>query len=176
MLLTWQPPVAGPRVTYNVYRSATAPVPVDDAHRIASGLRVGLYLDPGGAAGLYYVVTAQNAAGESGPSNTARARGVAPLRLYRPDPLLLLPAPLVLLALGRSQRRLRWAAPVGAVLLAVAGVCLGAGVLLGGGAGGGPGAGRGGAGGQEGGGGGGEESRGVEGMGTRGMNYMLLWG
>jgi len=97
---------------------------VDDAHRIASGLRLGLYLDRGGRAGLYYVVTAQNAAGESGPSNTAQARGIAPPRLYWPDSLLLLPAPLLLVALGRSRRRLRWAAPVGAVLMAVAVVCL----------------------------------------------------
>jgi YD repeat-containing protein len=35
-----------------------------------------------------------------------------------------LPAPLLLVALGRSRRRMRWAAPVGAVLLAVAVVCL----------------------------------------------------
>ena len=34
-----------------------------------------------------------------------------------------MPAPLLLAALGRS-RRLRWAAPLGAVLLAVAVVCL----------------------------------------------------
>jgi RHS Repeat. len=94
---------------------------------------VGLYLDRGGRAGLYYVVTAQNAAGESGPSNTAQARPLWPwgaghrgpgLPLQWPDPLLLLPAPLLLVALGRSRRRLRWAAPVGAVLLAVAVVCL----------------------------------------------------
>ncbi|MCS7178474.1 MAG: hypothetical protein N0A03_04235 [Anaerolineae bacterium] len=93
-----------------------------------------------GAAGLYYVVTAQNAAGESGPSNTAQARGLWPLAggrgpglpLLKPDPLLLLPAPLALLALGRSRRRLRGAAPVGAVLLVVAVVCAGAGLLSGG--------------------------------------------
>ena len=78
MLLTWHPLMAPPGVTYNVYRSATAPVPVDDAHRIASGLRLGLYLDRGGAAGLYYVVTAQNAAGESGPSNTVQAEPLWP--------------------------------------------------------------------------------------------------
>jgi RHS repeat-associated protein len=133
VLLTWHPLMAPPGVTYNVYRSATAPVPVDDAHRIASGLRLGLYLDRGGAAGLYYVVTAQNAAGESGPSNTARAqplwlwgaghRGPG-LPLQWPDPLLLLPVPLLLVAVGRSRRRMRWAAPVGAALLGVAAVCL----------------------------------------------------
>jgi RHS repeat-associated protein len=35
-----------------------------------------------------------------------------------------LPAPLLLMALGRSRRRMRWAAPLGVVLLAVAVVCL----------------------------------------------------
>jgi len=45
-----------------------------------------------------------------------------------------LPAPLLLVALGRSRRRLRWAAPVGAVLLIVAVVCMGATLLSGGGA------------------------------------------
>jgi hypothetical protein len=78
VLLTWSPLVAGKGVTYNVYRSPTTPVPLDDAHRIASGLRVGLYLDLDGRAGLYYVVTAQNAAGESGPSNTAQAQSPWP--------------------------------------------------------------------------------------------------
>ena len=107
---------------------------MDDAHRIASGLRLGLYLDRGGRAGLYYVVTAQNAAGESGPSNTAQARGIAPPRLYWPDSLLLLPAPLLLVALGRSRRRLRWAAPVGAVLMVIAVICVGAALLSGRGA------------------------------------------
>ncbi len=102
VLLFWQPlrPAAG--VTCNVYRHTATPVPVDDAHRIASGLRLGLYLDRSGRAGRaglkpapYYVVTAQNAAGESGPSNTARAESLGPwgrgpglpLRLP-PDPLL----------------------------------------------------------------------------------------
>jgi len=130
--------MAPPGVTYNVYRSATAPIPVDDAHRIASGLRQGLYLDRGGRAGLYYVVTAQNAAGESGPSNTAQAGPwpkpwppkppeppiPPPIEFHWPDLTLLLPAPLLLMALGRSRRRMRWAAPVGAVLLGVAAVCL----------------------------------------------------
>ncbi|MCX7682920.1 MAG: hypothetical protein N2508_13310, partial [Anaerolineae bacterium] len=133
VLLAGSPPVAGRGVTYNVYCSDAAPVPLDAAHRIAWGLRLGLDLDRGGAAGLYYVVTAQNAAGESGPSNTAQARGLWPLAggrgpglpLLKPDPLLLLPAPLALLALGRSKRRLRGAAPVGAVLLMVAVVCAG---------------------------------------------------
>ena len=106
-----------------VYHNTSAALSVGNG----DGLRLGLYLDRGGAAGLYYVVTAQNAAGESGPSNTAQARGIAPLRPYWPDPLLLLPAPLLLLALGRSRRR-KWAAPVGAALLGVAAVCLGAGL------------------------------------------------
>jgi RHS repeat-associated protein len=106
-----------------VYHNTSAALSVGNG----DGLRLGLYLDRGGAAGLYYVVTAQNAAGESGPSNTAQARGIAPLRPYWPDPLLLLPAPLLLLALGRSRRR-KWAAPVGAALLGVAAVCLGAAV------------------------------------------------
>jgi YD repeat-containing protein len=53
------------------------------------------------------------------------------VRLW-PDPTPLLPAPLALLALGRSKRRLRPAAPVGAMLLVVvAFVCAGA-TLLGG--------------------------------------------
>jgi len=133
--------MAPPGVTYNVYRSATAPVPVDDAHRIASGLRQGLYLDRGGRAGLYYVVTAQNAAGESGPSNTAWARPwpepwppeppiPPPIEFHWPDLTLLLPAPLLLVAVGRSRRGMGWAAPVGAVMLVVAVVCL-AGAVLG---------------------------------------------
>jgi YD repeat-containing protein len=147
VLLTWHPLMAPPGVTYNVYRSATAPVPVDDAHRIASGLRVGLYLDRGGRAGLYYVVTAQNAAGESGPSNTAQAGPwpkpwppkppeppiPPPIEFHWPDLTLLLPAPLLLVALGRSRQR-KWAAPVEAVLLIVAVVCMGATLLSGGGA------------------------------------------
>ncbi|MFW6184862.1 MAG: hypothetical protein ACOC8X_13765, partial [Chloroflexota bacterium] len=62
--------------TYNVYRSDTLPVPRDSAHRIASGLTPGgLYNDSGGEMDDYYVVTAVNSYGESGPSNTAQAYG-----------------------------------------------------------------------------------------------------
>ncbi len=142
MLLTWRPLIPAPGVTYNVYRSPTTPVPLDPAHRIAQGLRRGFYLDRGGRAGLYYVVTAQNAWGESGPSNTAQARrpgrwpfgpGRGPeMPLLWPDPLALLPAPLLLVALGRGKRRMRGAAPLGAALLAVAALSIGAALLSGG--------------------------------------------
>ncbi|HFE65687.1 MAG TPA: RHS repeat protein, partial [Chloroflexi bacterium] len=71
--LSWQPAQAASGVTYNVYRSSAAPVPLDAAHRIASGLRFGSLGDSNGRVGDYYVVTAQNAYGESGPSNTAQA-------------------------------------------------------------------------------------------------------
>ena len=78
VLLSWHPrqPEAG--VTYNVYRSWSVPVPLGAAQRIATGLEVGNYEDRKGGLGMYYVVTAENEWGESGPSNTARAESGEP--------------------------------------------------------------------------------------------------
>ncbi len=72
--LSWKPMLPEAGITYNVYRHTTSPVPVDAAHRIATGLDKGTYDDYDGAVGDYYVVTAVNNNVESDPSNTARAR------------------------------------------------------------------------------------------------------
>ncbi len=71
--LSWQPTQAPSGTTFRVYRSHTSPVPLDAAHRIASDLATGQYRDHQGQLGDYYVVTAVNIHGESGPSNTAYA-------------------------------------------------------------------------------------------------------
>jgi RHS repeat-associated protein len=48
-------------------------VPVDPAHRVASGVTGTIYQDSTTIAGAYYVVTGVNATGEGGASNTARS-------------------------------------------------------------------------------------------------------
>ncbi len=62
--LSWQPSLPPSGTTFRVYRNST---------RIASGLPAGEYTDGTGKEGDSYYVTAVNAAGESGPSNTAQA-------------------------------------------------------------------------------------------------------
>jgi hypothetical protein len=62
-------------VTFNVYRHTSSPVPQDAAHRIAAGHSSSSFVDESGQVGNYYVVTALNSYGESGPSNTAKASG-----------------------------------------------------------------------------------------------------
>ncbi|RMG90823.1 MAG: hypothetical protein D6706_18855 [Chloroflexi bacterium] len=69
--LSWQPAQAASGVTYNVYRSSSAPVPLDAAHRIASGLRHGALIDTRGCSGDYYVVT-------SLPPKTVTAKAAPP--------------------------------------------------------------------------------------------------
>jgi hypothetical protein len=74
--LVWSPTTAEAGSTFSVYRSATTPVPLDGDHRIVTGLSSGSYTDYWGQLGDYYVVTAVNEYGESGPSNTAQAKKV----------------------------------------------------------------------------------------------------
>jgi hypothetical protein len=74
--LGWKPVAAEAGSTFSVYRSATTPVPLDGDHRIVTGLSSGSYADFSGQLGDYYVVTAVNGYGESGPSNTAQAQKV----------------------------------------------------------------------------------------------------
>jgi RHS repeat-associated protein len=74
--LVWSPTTAEAGSTFSVYRSATTPVPLDGDHRIVTGLSSGSYPDLDGQLGDYYVVTAVNEYGESGPSNTAQAQKV----------------------------------------------------------------------------------------------------
>jgi len=64
-------------VTYNVYRSQNSPVPTDNAHQIASGLRSRRYRDRGVGweTTYFYVVTAVDSGGTSSPaSGEASAR------------------------------------------------------------------------------------------------------
>ena len=51
----------------------SSPVPLDAEHRIASGVTETNYTDCGTYKRYYYVVTAVNAGGESGSSNTVQA-------------------------------------------------------------------------------------------------------
>ncbi len=76
VVLTWSPISAPTGTTFNVYRGRTIlpPIPLDAAHRIASGLTMGTFYDFNGQLGDMYVVTAVTTAGESDPSNTATAR------------------------------------------------------------------------------------------------------
>jgi hypothetical protein len=72
--LAWTPsPTNG--VTYSVYSSATSGFTPSASDRIASGLTVGSYSNTGLSASTihYYIVTAQNSAGESDASNQASA-------------------------------------------------------------------------------------------------------
>jgi fibronectin type 3 domain-containing protein len=73
--LTWS---GSAGVTYNVYRHKSSPVPLDAEHRIASGVTDTNYTDCGKYKRYYYVVTAVNAGGESGPSNTVQATEECP--------------------------------------------------------------------------------------------------
>ncbi len=78
VLLSWQPSPPPPKTTFNVYRSASYPVPVDAAHRIAAGLSTTIYEDYVGISGYWYVVTAVNSLSESAPSNHAQASPPCP--------------------------------------------------------------------------------------------------
>ena len=72
--LTWTAsPTSG--VTYNVYSSATSGFTPSTSNRIATGVTATIYAHTGLAASSlhYYVVTAQNSAGESAKSNQASA-------------------------------------------------------------------------------------------------------
>lgn len=71
--LTWQNPTSKFSISYNVYRSDSAVVPIDAAHRIRSNVTGTSYVDVGGGLSHYYVITAVNENGESGASNVATA-------------------------------------------------------------------------------------------------------
>ena len=71
--LAWQNPISKFSISYNVYRSDSAIVPTDAAHRIRSNVTGTSYIDKGGQPSHYYVITAVNDNGESGASNVATA-------------------------------------------------------------------------------------------------------
>ena len=71
-------------VTYNIYASTTAGFTPAAGNRIASGVTATSYAHTGLAASttFYYLVTAQNANGESAPSNQANAKTQAGLACH----------------------------------------------------------------------------------------------
>ena len=98
---------AGCSVAYNVYESTTSGFTPSDSNRVATGLSSSTYSAAGLAAGTtyYFVVTAVDAAGQSGYSSTGSARTQA-----NTGSAVTPPSNLSAVAVSSQQINLTWAA------------------------------------------------------------------